>query len=471
VGKAHQFSADAPPVAYVHLQQAARLLDLGEREQARAALQLAADAAPDEAEYYRGLTVVYRAAGLEDEAAAAEMAALALQQQSALMLYNLATGHLIMRQQAQAEKWFRAALRLDPGLVTAHQNLASILELDGRKAEAQYHRSQAYGRQSLFIDGAAAPRRTVLILCAAATGNVPLDYLLPLHSTRRLKWVVEYATEEQFDRLLHRRPGDPDNLEYDLVFNAIGDQDVTERSHIAVQRFLHACRRPVFNLPAAVSRTTRDAIPEVLRGIEQVMLPRTARLRPSQHGGVARAVLYSGLRPPMLLRPLASHGGHGLRRVETTLELPAWAQQQDSYASAFHDFQSSDGYYRKYRVIFVDRRPFPYHLAISRHWQVHYATADMLDHAWKREEELRFLQDPQTVLGEAAMRALSTIGNRLDLDFCGIDFGLLPDGRILVFEANATMLVHLEEFHACLATKNPYVQRILDAFDTMLTRS
>ena len=82
----------------------------------------------------------------------------------------------------------------------------------------------------------------------------------------------------------------------------------------------------------------------------------------------------------------------------------------------------------------------------------------------------RFLDDPATVLGAAAMQALRAIGQRMNLDFCGIDFSLLEDGRILLFEANATMLVHLEQFHAALQFRNPYVQRILDAFDRMLDR-
>jgi glutathione synthase/RimK-type ligase-like ATP-grasp enzyme len=66
------------------------------------------------------------------------------------------------------------------------------------------------------------------------------------------------------------------------------------------------------------------------------------------------------------------------------------------------------------------------------------------------------------------MQALSEIAQRIDLDFCGVDFSLLPDGRILLFEANATMLVHLEEFHPELQFKNRHVQGILDAFNHML---
>ena len=66
------------------------------------------------------------------------------------------------------------------------------------------------------------------------------------------------------------------------------------------------------------------------------------------------------------------------------------------------------------------------------------------------------------------MQALRSMGRRLELDFFGVDCSILPDGRLLVFEANATMLVHLEEFHAELQFKNPYVQKILDAFDALL---
>jgi len=141
---------------------------------------------------------------------------------------------------------------------------------------------------------------------------------------------------------------------------------------------------------------------------------------------------------------------------------------QDYYFSNYHDFHCDDGFYRKYRVIFIDRQPYAYHLAISPHWQVHYANADMLAHAWKLAEEQRFLDDSSAVLGESAMQVLREIGQRLNLDFCGIDFSMLEDGRILLFEANATMLVHLEQFHPALAFKNPYVQRILDAFECML---
>ena len=67
--------------------------------------------------------------------------------------------------------------------------------------------------------------------------------------------------------------------------------------------------------------------------------------------------------------------------------------------------------------------------------------------------------------GARAARAQS--GARRGLDYAGVDFGLLPDGRVLVFEANATMLVHPEP-EGCFAYRNPAVQAIQRAFMAML---
>jgi glutathione synthase/RimK-type ligase-like ATP-grasp enzyme len=52
------------------------------------------------------------------------------------------------------------------------------------------------------------------------------------------------------------------------------------------------------------------------------------------------------------------------------------------------------------------------------------------------------------------------------LDFCGIDCGATRDGQLVVFEVNASMLVH--EDHGVFAYKRPAVDRIKRAFDAML---
>jgi glutathione synthase/RimK-type ligase-like ATP-grasp enzyme len=174
--------------------------------------------------------------------------------------------------------------------------------------------------------------------------------------------------------------------------------------------------------------------------------------------------------PPFLLRPAGSHGGVGVQRIDTQAEAAGHVLDTANtwYATKFIDCRAADGYVRKYRIIFVGGVPYPYHLAISDNWLVHYFYADMPDHDWKLREEQQFLDDWQSTIGAQATAAIQDIGKRLRLDYGGIDFSLLPDGTLLVFEANATMLVHPEDADGPLADKNRSVQTIVQAFGQML---
>ena len=176
---------------------------------------------------------------------------------------------------------------------------------------------------------------------------------------------------------------------------------------------------------------------------------------------------------PLLARPAASHGGEGLVRCDSLEALAECLQTAEfpQYLTAYRDYVSADGYYRKYRMIFVDRQPYPYHLAISAHWMVHYQSAGMKANSWKIAEERRFIDDAGGVLGTRALAALAAIGRRLDLDYAGIDFSVLADGRLLVFEANATMRVHRVSICGPLAHKNAAVERIVAACERLLESS
>jgi Signal transducing histidine kinase, homodimeric domain len=96
---------------------------------------------------------------------------------------------------------------------------------------------------------------------------------------------------------------------------------------------------------------------------------------------------------------------------------------------------------RKYRVMMVGGQLFPLHLAISKQWKVHYFSADMRDRPEHREEEANFLADMPGVIGAKAMAALDRLSAAMRLDYGGIDFALNQRGEILLFEANATMVV------------------------------
>jgi hypothetical protein len=159
--------------------------------------------------------------------------------------------------------------------------------------------------------------------------------------------------------------------------------------------------------------------------------------------------------------------------VNDAAELPMAAGSlpgDELLAIEFLDARGADGNARKYRAMFIDGRIFPLHAAISRQWKVHYFTADMADHPAHRSEDAAFLDDTQAVIGRKAMLALARIRDTLALDYGGIDFGLSPSGDVLVFEANATMVVNPPDADERWAYRRPAVNAILDAAKAMLLR-
>jgi len=66
----------------------------------------------------------------------------------------------------------------------------------------------------------------------------------------------------------------------------------------------------------------------------------------------------------------------------------------------------------------------------------------MAESAAHREEERRFLDDMEAVLGDAGMVRLAAVRDAMQLDYGGVDFGRDRDGRIIAFEANAAMAIY-----------------------------
>ncbi|TKC87815.1 tetratricopeptide repeat protein [Trinickia terrae] len=430
------------------------------------ALWRALDAAPQDAALHRSLADALRSQGDELGALAHSIAAQTLEARaagspdvSAGDLCMVATGYFMKGDTEAAVRWYRLVLAIDPNVAVAYQNLAAIHADEGRFAEAEACRAKAYAIQRVFVERAGDPVRDVLILCTGqGAGNVPFDALLPSAACGRIKYAIDYARDEEDAQL----------PPYDLVFNAIGDPDVAAPLMARLERFAARCERALLNPPAAIARTFRDRLPGLLRDLDGVAAAACVRAEaaPASRDALLQWLAAAGIVLPVLARPTATHGGEGLARCDSLDALQAKLKTLDGthYMTAFVDTHSADGYYRKYRMIFVDREPYPYHLAISPHWMVHYFSAEMEQHAWKLDEERRFLEDPRAALGDRAMAAIAAIARRLDLDYGGIDFTVLPDGRVFVFEANATMLAHYERSDGVLAHKNKHVQRIVDAF-------
>jgi len=405
----------------------------------------------------RAFMATYQAVGQVHDAEGDSRPAGAREPDMPALLLDLGTAYLVAEDRDKAEKLYRLALKLDPTMAIAHQNLSCILLERGEKEEARVHRDLAYRQQCVFFAPAPEEQRRVLILHGSGYGNVPLKWLIPQQVNTSIFWFVEYTTPAT----LLSMPS------YDVIFNAVGDADMDGPTFAMTCAFMQASTLRMLNNPHRVAATRRDRLPRLLDGIAGIDTPPVIRV--TNVDEAVAGIAASGMAFPVLLRPIGSHGGKGLhwldgpgglRAIEPGVA-DAW------YLSPARDYRSADGYWRKYRMIFVDRRPYPYHLAISSHWLVHYVTADMVSDPAKRAEEQRFLREPDAVLGAAAMASIQAIGERMDLDYAGIDFSILPDGRVLVFEANATMLVHPER-EPEFAYKNPSVQNIVNAFEALM---
>jgi Flp pilus assembly protein TadD len=368
---------------------------------------------------------------------------------------------LNLGQEKDAERHARRALAIDDAQVVASQTLSQLLDARGEHEAARRQLDRAYARQALFDLAVPDAALRVLVLATAGVGNVPYKTIMPPARYSRLVWYMEHARPEET----------PDPGRYDLVFNAIGDADRAEPSLAAVEAFVGACPKPVLNRPGPVMRTRRDRLGERLRGIQDVVVPRTVRLGEAAIAarGLRALAEAHGFCGTLLARPAGLHGGQGMRLVASPAALgDVRIGPGDHYLIQYLDYRSDDGLFRKYRMLFVGGRPFAYHLAISDHWLVHHDTAGMDDRPERRAEEARFLADPGAVLSERGLAAVTAMGEALELDYCGADFALLPDGRILVFEANATMLAHFEDRDGPYAYKNAHVAAIADAFQALL---
>jgi len=99
---------------------------------------------------------------------------------------------------------------------------------------------------------------------------------------------------------------------------------------------------------------------------------------------------------------------------------------------------------------------------------IHYYNAEMAEQQWMRDEEGRFLASLESVFDGPRLAALHAIAAAVDIDYFGIDCGIAPDGRVLVFEADAAMLVHCNDPIEVYPYKHEFIPRVIAAFDALL---
>jgi len=444
---------------------------------------------------------VLLAAGLLDPAIAALRRAAALDPSAAQPLLILGSALEMRGDEGAAHEAFHSAARLDPGEPLVWTALARAVRRFGQTKDAETYDMAALALSRDLADrelsvgnallaagatdaahdwfahslartswarAAAASgngRLRVGVLAAAGRANTPFDFILDgaAHQLEVVLMLDGFAYP-------HARIA----ASYDVLFNAVADADQGADAVRLAAGFVDRVALPVLNHPRAIADTARERIAARLAGIDGCTVPATGRYATRSLSGAegrARAAAEIGL--PLLARPVGSHGGTRLERIESEAAIEAylaWTTTDELYLTRYHEFQSRDGFYRKYRFIYVDGKILPYHLAIGGDWLVHYVRTPMAEETALRDEEAAFLADWRGHVGARAAAARVEIGARTALDYCGVDCAVLPDGGLLLFECNAAMLVRHSAQPAMFDYKRAPAERIRAAVSRLLER-
>ena len=326
-----------------------------------------------------------------------------------------------------ARTQFEAAVAAAPGLAAAHQGLARVLTALGDPAAAEPHWRAGLAAGALAMQPYAGAGQGIrlLVLVSARGGNIPTRALLDD--------TVFAVTALYADRHDQAAPLPP----HAVILNAIGDADLCGAALAGACAVVEKSGAPVINAPARVIDTGRAAVARRLAGLPDVIVPDVSPVARDE-------IPQRRFSFPMLFRSPGYHTGQHFVRVEQAHDLAAAIADlpgETLLAIAPLETLGPDGRHRKHRAMLIGGQVFPLHMAISRDWKVHYFSADMAADEALRAEEAAFLADMPAVVGSRAVRALHAIARELALDYAGVDFAVAPDGRLMLFEANAGMVI------------------------------
>ncbi|MEI6669425.1 MAG: hypothetical protein WCP29_14835 [Acidobacteriota bacterium] len=363
--------------------------------------------------------------------------------------------------------------RSNPHDAAALMDLASIHIVLQKRAEGLALQADALGIEQVYRQPIPTATRDALrLLMFVGPGdfmaNIPVQFLLE-------------GANVSLD-LVYLVPGQPVPAripEHDLAIVGVGEADESRPILEALSSMVGAWPTRVLLDPGRVAQLSRDSLWKVLADAPGVVVPATVRLDRGAvadlaHDDSALASALPGWQFPIIVRPVGSHAGLGLERVNTATRLAAYVAEQSAerfYLSPFVDYRNVDGLYRKYRVAFVDGCAFPCHAAMADHWMLHYLNAGMEQSAAKRADEERWFATFDDVFAARHHDGFRLLHERIGLEYFVIDCAEMPGGDLLVFEADTAMIIHAMDSPTLFPYKAPNMRRAFDAFQTMLFKA
>ena len=350
-------------------------------------------------------------------------------------------------------------------------DLSLVTQLLGDKQMGLAVQAEVLAFHQLFRSpcSEAKPKLRVLALAAAIDmgGNTPIEFLLEESGIELLTLYIVDGIELPVPL--------PD---HDVAIVIASDSEECRAALDIIDQVAARWPRPMLNSPHLVGNLDRDKLHQLLRGIEGLDIPATICVTREQlsevaHSSLSFSDIAAELEFPVILRPRGSHAGIGLAKVDDRAAISRYLAEQpeqEFFVARFVDYAGEDGLFRKYRVVFVDGRPFACHMAIADRWDIWYLNAGMSDNAAKRLEEETFMRTFDIGFARRHQTALAGLADRIGLDYFTIDCAENNRGELLIFEADNTAVVHNMDSPEVFPYKPPQMRAIFEAFAAMLYR-
>ena len=355
-------------------------------------------------------------------------------------------------------------IQADSQDAAALMDLSVVLQLTGRPQLAIALQTEALQLNQIFELDSEPSQPALKLLVIMGPGEVMANT------------PIEFLVEESDIALSYLYLGEglpiPNEIpEHDLAFVAVCESDQSKFLLAQLDSVMRLWPKPFINSPARIAELSRNRVSERLSSAKGIAASCARRLNRLQTRNIDLQYGSNGNPFPVIARPVNSHAGHGLCKLDDCDQVDEYLETHDSdefFVAPFIDYRSSDGLFRKYRIAVIDGQPFAAHMAISRHWMVHYLNADMLNNAKNRDVEAEFMSNFDSDFGAKHRKSLAEIDRRMGLDFYSIDCAETPDGKLLVFELDSGAVVHSMDSVELFPYKAPQMESVYAAFRRML---
>jgi len=233
-----------------------------------------------------------------------------------------------------------------------------------------------------------------------------------------------------------------------IINNVVNSEVLSSTDNIKrVNTFLEEFDSPVVNPPEQAAQCTRQRNSASLAGIQGLVVPWVGRYMNDQvHMDQIVAEVEQECSYPIIVRGTTEHEAKNMTLVHSREEFIRVLRERlrkQFYVIQYIGQPRRGKFFRRIRAAFIDGTPLIVRADYSDSWIVRSRNKIPVNLYRDRpdllEEADSVIQNPEKELTSEAMKTLETIGQLLPLDIFGADFDVDDDGKVLFFEANASM--------------------------------